>query len=88
MRCSGARGNSLAAIILFTDLERSLLTRISIFFINRVLFQRRMIRTDGDTSAVRAFSFDELPAIAAAAGWTDPGHKRFLFGRQALWLPT
>ena len=33
-----------------------------------------------------AFSFRELDAMARAAGWSDFGHRRFRFARQAIWL--
>jgi hypothetical protein len=50
-----------------------------------------MTRFDARLSALRAFSFVEMRELAIQAGWkdfghTDFGHKKFRFGRQAVWL--
>jgi SAM-dependent methyltransferase len=73
--------------VLITDLERSWFTRVGVHFINLLLRHRRMTKIDGDTSALRAFSFEEMEQLAERAGWKHFGHERFLFCRQALWLP-
>jgi hypothetical protein len=45
-----------------------------------------MTRYDARLSAVRAFSFSEMRDLAQRAGWTNFGHKKFRFARQAIWL--
>ena len=45
-----------------------------------------MTRHDARVSARRAFSFAEFRQLAERAAWTDFGHSRFIFCRQALWL--
>ena len=44
-----------------------------------------MTKFDGRMSAARAFSFSELRELAERAGWTDFGHAKFKFARQAIW---
>jgi 2-polyprenyl-3-methyl-5-hydroxy-6-metoxy-1,4-benzoquinol methylase len=73
--------------VLVTDLERTPFTRLAVHWVNVLLRHRRMAIQDGDTSARRAFSYREYRALAKAAGWPEFGHERFLFCRQALWLP-
>jgi SAM-dependent methyltransferase len=73
--------------VLVTDLERSLWTRAAVHVANIAFRNHGMTVQDGDTSAQRAFSFREFNALAKGAGWTHFGHERFLFCRQALWLP-
>ena len=73
--------------VLITDLERSLWTRLAVHLTNTLFRHQNMTVSDGDTSARRAFSFREFSALAKGAGWTEFGHERFLFCRQALWLP-
>lgn len=74
--------------VLVADLERSLATLLGIRALTSVLYREPMTRTDAIASAHRAFSFPEFSALAEAAGWSDFGHARFLFCRQALWLDT
>ena len=73
--------------VLITDLERSLPTRLGVYVLNRLLGHQPMVIRDGDTSARRAFSYREFRMLAKGAEWPEFGHERFLFCRQALWLP-
>lgn len=72
--------------VLVSDLERSLMTSVGVWALTEFVYPDAMTRHDGRLSARRAFSFDEVHALAEAAGWRDFGHARFLFCRQALWL--
>lgn len=74
--------------VLVSDLERRRLTRLGIRLLTTFFYRAPMTRADALTSAHRAFSYREMHGLADAAGWTDFGHARFLFGRQALWLDT
>ena len=47
-----------------------------------------MTRYDARLSVARAFSFSEMRDLARKGGWQDFGHKKFRFGRQAIWLET
>jgi hypothetical protein len=51
-----------------------------------VMFREPMTRFDARLSAERAFSSVEMRDLAIQAGWKNFGHKRFRFGRQAIWL--
>lgn len=72
--------------VLVADLERHPLTTAGVWALTELIFPDPMTKADGRLSAQRAFAFDEMPAMAEAAGWHDFGHARFLFCRQALWL--
>ena len=72
--------------VLVSDLERSLLTLAGIYLLTTFLYRAPMARSDGITSAHRAFSYRDFRALAVAAGWQNFGHARFLLCRQALWL--
>ena len=72
--------------VLVSDLERSLFTLAGVHLLTTLCYPESVTHSDGVTSARRAFSFREFRALAAAAGWQDFGHARFLFCRQALWL--
>jgi SAM-dependent methyltransferase len=74
-------------LLLITDLERSTLTQAAIHTVNALSQHQRMTVHDGDVSARRAFSFDEFRDLAIRAGWVNFGHERYLFCRQAVWLP-
>ena len=74
--------------VLAADLERRRLALLGIHFLTTFLYRAPMTRADAITSIHRAFSYREMHTLARAAGWTDFGHARFLFGRQALWLDT
>lgn len=71
---------------LVSDLERHPLTRLSVQAMLTVFSRNRLIQHDGPLSAARAFSYAEMRALAEAADWTNFGHARFLFCRQAIWL--
>jgi hypothetical protein len=51
-----------------------------------LFFREPMTRFDARLSAQRAFSFVEMRELAIQAGWKNFGHKKFRFGRQAVWL--
>ena len=74
--------------VLVADLERRRTTLLGIRALTTFLYRAPMTRADALASAHRAFSYREMHALADAAGWTDFGHARFLFGRQAVWLDT
>ena len=74
--------------VLVADLERRRTTLLGIRALTTLLYRAPMTRADALASAHRAFSYREFHALADAAGWTDFGHARFLFGRQAIWLDT
>ncbi len=72
--------------VLVSDLERSVATLAGVYALTALFYRDPMTQFDGRLSARRAFSFSEMRALAEAAGWSDFGHARFLFCRQALWL--
>jgi len=76
-----SRGNVLVA-----DLRRSRLAKLGIVLLTTLFFREKMTRNDARVSIERAFSFRELDELARAAGWTQYGHRRFRFARQAIWL--
>jgi hypothetical protein len=69
-----------------SDLERSIFTTVGVWLLTALIYRDAMTRHDGRLSATRAFSFDEMGAMAADAGWPAYRHARFLFARQALWI--
>jgi ubiquinone/menaquinone biosynthesis C-methylase UbiE len=73
-------------LVLVTDLRRSLFTRLAVHVANSFFQHQPMTVHDGDTSARRAFSYREFRVLAKGAGWTEFGHERFAFCRQALWV--
>jgi len=72
--------------VLVSDLRRGLLASIGVYLLTALIFREAMTRNDARVSAARAFSFRELRELAQRAGWTDFGHARFKFARQAIWL--
>ncbi|HEX8280671.1 MAG TPA: methyltransferase domain-containing protein [Chthoniobacterales bacterium] len=72
--------------VLISDLRRGWLVRVGVQLLTALIFRDRMTREDGRASAARAFSFDELRALASRAGWREFGAAKFLFARQAIWL--
>ncbi|MEA3210443.1 MAG: hypothetical protein QOE70_3500 [Chthoniobacter sp.] len=72
--------------VLVSDLERSLATLAGVYALTAAIYREPMTQADARMSARRAFSFAEFAALAEQAGWTNFGHDRFLFCRQALWL--
>jgi SAM-dependent methyltransferase len=72
--------------VLVTDLERCAMTSIGVYAVTELFYPEPMTKSDARVSAQRAFSFEEFRSLAERASWTDFGHARFLFCRQALWL--
>lgn len=81
-RCQGlSRGH-----VLVSDLRRGWLTTVGVYLLTALVFRDPMTRNDGRVSAARAFSFREFRSLAERAGWRDFRHRRFRYGRQAIWL--
>lgn len=72
--------------ILVSDLRREWFTSIGVYLLTTFIFREPMTRNDARVSAARAFSFPELRSLAERAGWKNFGHRRFRYGRQAIWL--
>jgi 2-polyprenyl-3-methyl-5-hydroxy-6-metoxy-1,4-benzoquinol methylase len=72
--------------VLVSDLRRGLLATAGVYLLTALIFREPMTRYDARLSAARAFSFAELHELARQAGWTNFGHKKFRFARQAIWL--
>ena len=72
--------------VLVADLCRSWFAKISVDLLTTFVFREAMTRNDARVSVARSFSFRELDELARAAGWSDYGHSRFRFARQAIWL--
>jgi SAM-dependent methyltransferase len=72
--------------VVVADLERSDLGIVGIHLLTGILVKDQMNKFDGRLSIRRAFSFRELAALAAEAGWSGCGHRRFPVSRQAIWL--
>jgi len=72
--------------ILVTDLERNSLNWVSVYLLTALVFREPMTRHDGRVSIKRAFSFAEMNRLAAAAGWENFCHRRFIPARQAIWM--
>jgi len=72
--------------ILIADLERSDLGIAGIYLLTSFVYRAPMTRYDARLSFRRAFSYSEMRAIAANAGWERFGHRRFPVSRQAVWV--
>lgn len=72
--------------VLVSDLRRGLLATIGVYLLTALIFREPMTRYDGCVSAARAFSVAELDELAGRASWQNFQHKKFRFGRQAIWL--
>ena len=72
--------------VLVSDLERGFVATIGVRLLTALIFREPMTKVDARLSAERAFSFEEFGSLARRAGWTNFGHARFAFARQALWL--
>jgi Methyltransferase domain len=72
--------------VLVSDLRRGFLLRAGVYMLTALIFREPMTRFDARLSAQRAFSFIEMRELAIQAGWKNFGHKKFRFGRQAVWL--
>lgn len=66
--------------LVVTDLRRSWLAYYGIFLLTRLFTRNRLARHDGPVSVLKAFTPEELRALAAAAGIADAQlHLRPLF---------
>jgi 2-polyprenyl-3-methyl-5-hydroxy-6-metoxy-1,4-benzoquinol methylase len=72
--------------VLVSDLRHGLLATIGVYLLTALIFREPMTRYDGRVSAARAFSVAELDELASRASWQNFQHKKFHFGRQAIWL--
>ena len=72
--------------VLLTDLVQGWFTTAGVGLLTRLLGYERMAIEDGDTSARRAYTFDQVDALARGAGWRGYRHERFPICRQALLL--
>jgi SAM-dependent methyltransferase len=72
--------------VLVSDLLRGFFLQAGVYLLTALIFREPMTRYDARLSAVRAFSFSEMRDLAQRAGWTNFGHKKFRFARQAIWL--
>jgi 2-polyprenyl-3-methyl-5-hydroxy-6-metoxy-1,4-benzoquinol methylase len=72
--------------VLVSDLRRGFLLQTGVYLLTTLIFREPMTRHDARLSAVRAFSFGEMHGLAVRGGWKEFGHKKFRFGRQAIWL--
>ncbi len=73
------------ASVLVSDLRRSWFTSVGVHLLTAIVFRDPMTRNDGRLSAARAFSFPELRSLAERANWENFRHRRFRYGRQAIW---
>lgn len=73
-------------LVLVSDLRRGVLLKAGVHLLTTLIFREPMTRYDARLSAARAFSFSEMRTLAVRAGWRNFGHKKFRFGRQAIWL--
>ena len=71
--------------VLVADLERSRLAQAGVWLLTAVLYREPMTRADARESVRRAFSYDELAALARRAGWVAFQQSRFPVARQAVW---
>lgn len=72
--------------VLVSDLRRGWLATVGVNLLTTFIYREIMTRTDARLSAARAFSFREFRSLAERAGWRNFGHRKFRFGRQAIWL--
>jgi 2-polyprenyl-3-methyl-5-hydroxy-6-metoxy-1,4-benzoquinol methylase len=73
--------------ILVSDLCRGWLASVGAYLVTALIFREPMTKHDARMSVARAFSFHELHELAQRAGWPNFGHRKFRFGRQAIWMP-
>jgi len=72
--------------VLVSDLRRSFSLVAGIYVLTTLIFREPMTRYDARLSSIRAFSFSEMRDLALRAGCDNFSHKKFHFGRQAIWL--
>jgi 2-polyprenyl-3-methyl-5-hydroxy-6-metoxy-1,4-benzoquinol methylase len=82
-RCSQFSRN----FVLVSDLCRGWLASVGAYLLTALIFREPMTKHDARLSVARAFSFEEMRALVQQAGWTNFGHEKFRFGRQAIWMP-
>jgi 2-polyprenyl-3-methyl-5-hydroxy-6-metoxy-1,4-benzoquinol methylase len=73
--------------VLVSDICRGWLASVGAYLLTALFFREPMTKHDARLSVARAFSFQEMHVLAQRAGWTNFGHEKFRFGRQAIWLP-
>ena len=83
-RCRQVSGR----FVLVSDLRRSFSLVAGVYLLTTLIVREPMTRYDARLSAIRAFSFSEMRDLALRAGWQNFGHKKFRFGRQAIWVET
>ena len=71
--------------VLVADLERSRLAAAGVWLLTAVLYREPMTKYDARISVRRAFSHEELAAMAHRAGWEQFQQGRFPVARQAIW---
>ena len=71
---------------LVADLERSVVAWVAVWLLTELVFREPMTQYDARLSVKRAFSFREFRSLAAAAGWENFSHRRFIPVRQAAWF--
>jgi SAM-dependent methyltransferase len=74
------------ARILVADLQRVRWLTFAVYLVTATIYRDQMTKTDARLSAARAFSFVEMGELAKRAGWKNFGHRKFLVGRQAIWI--
>ena len=80
------RCRELARIgVMVADLERGWLAAAGVWLMTAVLYREPMTKYDARVSVRRAFSYDELAALARRAGWQTFRQRRFAIARQAVW---
>ena len=72
--------------VVVADLERSWLAAVGVWLMTAVLYREPMTKYDARVSVQRAFTFEELAALAQSAGWNRFEHRRFAVARQAVWI--
>ena len=71
---------------LVADLERSWFALGMVWLLTTIFFREPMTQYDARLSVRRAFSYREFRSLAAAAGWENFSHRRFIPVRQAAWF--
>jgi 2-polyprenyl-3-methyl-5-hydroxy-6-metoxy-1,4-benzoquinol methylase len=70
--------------VVVSDLRRSYSAYLGTWLATRTVARNRLTRHDGPLSVLRAYTPDELLALAQAAGWPEPAVRRHLFFHQTL----
>ena len=72
--------------VLIADLRRSRWLSFGVYFLTAIIYRNAITKVDARLSAARAFSFAEMRELAERAGWKNFGHRKFVVGRQAIWM--